>query len=411
MFNNSEERKKIFNNNEILKNFTLSTEQCDFSVMREEERLPFDINEKGESTYYLNTTSHPLSVINREGVTQIIGIDKQTVLDRWHTYDLRTLHPNSLIIVKTVANNINAVSPSMRSDAKLEDYARDTKYLLEFRKDLTDYEKVYAPIKQALSKAVNIQCNFFNGGLNQPGFHEDGNIGVLVNCIVCVVPEKHLFDDKGTYVESADIVARKESYVDDGYGYDIIRQNKRTVYHPLSIEGGTLCSEGGVLAEDNHATFESIQVVSHTTLTPDNCLYLARFSRIEKIRVKYDPNPNNDGIYITRKGTNGSIEKVRDSLTSMKAHGIFNSELEATGAHQEFNRRYLDEETRRLEIERQRLEKEAEEKERQRKNDQQRRYDAYKLVGQVVTTVAAIVGAVVTLIKIFRPSSYQAKAI
>lgn len=394
----------VQNANAMLNNYVIQADRSFFRSVSVIDRIPVELSCEGDCTFYINTTEKPLSVLDRDGVVRILKPQRETLMDRFHESDLRRLYPDSLLIIKSVVHDLSAIDSDVSLTNDPNRALDEIETLKNIHRPISDFERCYTSVNRAFRKAMVDHQNLLRERTNGTGITNFEAPGRFVTAICQVININEMMPEMGNYIEAADIVVRIERYDPTLDRRNRIIPNPKALIHPFSLVGLSYNAEGGLSAFDPNVNFRMIRVIRKERKTSDTSMYVVNFNKVVKIPIQTGKPGEQDGIYITERNDEGMLRETRYPFEEGPNLGIFEYFAEATGEQQGIARKYINEELQRRIAELEEEKKEMERKEQQRKNDAARRSDVIKLVAQGVAAAAAIIGAILTLVKLFSPA-------
>lgn len=389
------------------KNLLISREQAQFRPVSSLDKVPFEIPGQGDCIFYINTMSRPVTVLDRDGIMHVCKPDRPNPMQSFDSDDLRALHPDSLIIIRSTAHDLSAFDSSVSEQRNSDAALNELETLRNIHRPLSDFESCYTNANRAFRKALKEQGPSARMDRYSAGLSQFEDLGRVVLIVTAVVKEADLHTELGSYIEAADIVVRKESYEPDDGRRKRMRINTRPIIHPFSLIGVAYNAEGGMDARDSNVYYRMVRAVRAEKIARSDFAYIATFNSVSRIPIQTPINDEDDGVYVTEKDVDGILRETRYSFEDAKSIGVFEYMAEATAEHQLIAKKYISDAQA---LEMAQMEKDAKERARQeqeRKMEAQRKSDVIRYVSQVVAGIAALVTAAVTLIKIFAPSKFS----
>lgn len=401
------DRTHVENAAALSHNALIPLTKCFFRPVPGVEILPVDVPSSGDCTFYINTMVNPITVMDRDGMLRVIKPDRPSATNVIPPTDLRALHPNTLIIIKTTTHDLSVFNQEIDRTNDPTPAIEEVETLKDMQRSFSDFSGCFTSVYRAFVKALHSQQLLGRDKPNQVGMTSIENNGRFVVGIFAVIKEEDIALQGGSYVESADIVIRKEVYEQDpNRTHQRLVKNLRGLIHPFSLFGTAYNAEGGHSARDPNIYFRMVRVIRREKNTGDKYMYVVSFNSVSRVVIQKPLHGEDDGVYVTEKDEHGVLRETRYDFVEAKTIGIFEYLAEATSEHQQVASKYISDQAAAMAHEREREQKERDRKEAERKNEAQRKSDVVRYVTQVLGALAALVTTAVTMIKIFAPRNF-----
>lgn len=387
----------------------------------------------GSCSYVFNLTDSPVAYSRRDGVVTPVAPLNNSSIYHW----LKEKYHNCVLVIESRMVDLELFDPDIGRVFGQERNcnAEASESFCIFEDNITPDGRQQFPYQRDMENVIRHHFRLlrhkdhFDLNREDRDFLADNRQELTVKCMTAYLIDAEAFKEEADiYVPHIDMVFRKLQQVT---AFRKVK-NKEIVYskldtlhstplkHPL-INVDTISMIRGVnQALANHTYVGLIRVQYWRNRSDSKVVFLIRNKEIIELDLKLVDNKLEEGIYITEKNASGQIIETKHDIADAEKYDLYWKYEDAISANTLYEREReaveakIKSEEDKIKAEKAEAEakqRTSEEKMREAdaskvKGEMNNKSDVLKLIGQVVTVIAAVATAVVTLVKLFSPSRF-----